>query len=53
MKQVLLLLLGVGALFAPEVLRAAAGGAAQQQQQVDADQGRSANGRVHIAFCTS
>lgn len=52
MRQVLMVLLGLGVLFGPEVLRAAAGGAAAAHA-LDVDRGRSLGGRVHIAYCTS
>jgi hypothetical protein len=52
--QLLLLLLGLGVLFGPDLYKAAGQlGTAAEEQELDVDQGRSLGGKVHIAFCTS
>lgn len=52
--QLLLLLLGLGVLFGPDIYKAAGQlRTAAEEQELDIDQGRSLGGKVHIAFCTS
>lgn len=53
-SQLVLLLLGLGVLFGPDLYKSATKLAAEQQpQELDVDKGRSLGGRVHVAFCTS
>lgn len=51
--QLLLLFLGLGVMFGPDIYKAASQFSTAEQQELDVDQGRSLGGRVHIAFCTS
>lgn len=54
-NQLLLLLLGLGVMFGPELYKSAVKVSEElgQQKELDVDQGRSLGGKVHIAFCTS
>lgn len=53
-NHLLLLLLGLGVLFGPDVYKAATQYSAEAEPvEMDVDQGRSLGGRVHVAFCTS
>jgi hypothetical protein len=53
-NQLLLLLLGLGVLFGPDIYKAATHNSAEAEPvEMDVDQGRSLGGRVHVAFCTS
>jgi hypothetical protein len=51
--QLLLLLLGLGVIFGPEVYKAASQISTGEERELDVDQGRSLGGKVHISFCTS
>lgn len=52
--QLLLLIVGLGVLFGPDLYKAASNYvSASAAEEVDVDQGRSLDGRVHVAFCTS
>jgi hypothetical protein len=51
--QVVLLLLGLGLLFAPEIHKAANSYSTAGPGEIDVDQGRSIHGKVHVAYCTS
>ena len=53
--QLLLLLLGLGVLFGPDIYKAVSGYAATaaEPQALDVDKGLSLGGKIHVAFCTS
>lgn len=58
-QQLLLVLLGLGVLFGPDIYKAASqlgsgsSSTSAEPQEVDVDQGLSLDGRVHVSFCTS
>lgn len=52
--SLLLLLLGLGVLFSPDIYKAVTNlSTPAEPQELDVDQGRSLGGKVHVAFCTS
>lgn len=55
-NQVLLVMLGLGVLFGPDIYKAVTSSAADSQanqEPLDVDKGGSLGGRVHVVFCTS